>query len=128
MARVSSVSAEDKDHPLEETLPELKEEEIEMIKEWIDQDRAYEGEYRKMKEAMTKELKDALEPHPFPPWPRPNHDQALGLVGRPIRWFEKSLEEQRGHKQSTYALVWPHKKAQEKENFYKKLGRKPIVL
>jgi hypothetical protein len=128
ITRVTSVPADDKDHPLEETLPELKEEEIDRIAEWIGKDRKYEGEYRKMKDAMAKELIEnfSAQPAPAPPVPGAH----TGTIGKPIRWFEKDWREEvsRRDKPPHYALLWPSKKMAEKETFFKGMGRKPVFL
>ncbi|KAG8803115.1 hypothetical protein FRC17_006270, partial [Serendipita sp. 399] len=43
ITRISAVAADDKDHPLSETLPDLDEAEIEKVHAWIEKDRKYES-------------------------------------------------------------------------------------
>lgn len=125
ITRITSVPADDKDHPLSESLPVLGPEEIENVRNWIGKDRKYEGEYRKMKEAMGKELAEAFGPIPAHP------GNAPGAVGKVLRWFEKDWREDAGRRDPRHPsgkLMWPPQKRMEKERRFRLLGRKPVFL
>jgi SWI/SNF-related matrix-associated actin-dependent regulator of chromatin subfamily B member 1 len=125
ITRITSVPADDKDHPLSESLPVLSSEEIENVRDWIGKDRKYEGEYRKMKEAMGKELAESFGPIPAQP------GNASGAVGKVLRWFEKDWREDAGRRDPRHPsgkLMWPQQKRLEKERRFRLLGRKPVFL
>ncbi|PVF95056.1 hypothetical protein CPB86DRAFT_817517 [Serendipita vermifera] len=129
ITRVSAVPADDKDKPLSETLPDLTEEEIERIKGWIEKDRAYEGEYRKMKESMSKEVLESFghisASNAVPP------ALAAAAAAKAVRWFEKDWRDEaakRDNKPPQYMLMWPSKRRAEKEARMKSLGRKAVFL
>jgi hypothetical protein len=119
------VPADDKDHPISELLPILSPEEIENVRDWIGKDRKYEGEYRKMKEAMGKELAEAFGSVPA------QAGNAPGTVGKALRWFEKDWREDAGRRDPRLPsgkLMWPSQKRLEKEKKFRQLGRKPVFL
>lgn len=129
LARITPVPADDPEHPLSETLPDLTKEEIENVHEWIEKDRAYEIEYRKMKEAMGRELKEAFSNAPND-HPLRASGVGVGVTGSKIRWFEKDYREdaRKDHKPPHYALLWPHRKREEKKSKFSRLGRQPVFL
>ena len=125
ITRITSVPADDKEHPLSELLPVLSTEEIQNVRNWIDKDRKYEGEYRRMKEAMGKELVEAFSPAP------PQAGNVPGALGKPLRWFEKDWREDSGRRDARHGtgkLMWPQQKRMEKEKKFRLLGRKPVFL
>ena len=44
----------------ETTIPPLKEEEIERVKEWMKADKEYEGRYKAMRERMAEEVRETI--------------------------------------------------------------------
>jgi hypothetical protein len=128
ITRITSVPADDKDHPVSEVLPDLDQEDIDQVRGWIDKDRQYEGEYRKMKKAMNDELAEALSASAniLPGGQAPS----TVTTARKARWFEKDIREdsKRDGRQQHYMLLWPHKKRSEKEARFKRISRKPVFL
>ncbi|KAG8826158.1 SWI/SNF chromatin-remodeling complex subunit, partial [Serendipita sp. 401] len=128
ITRVSAVPVDDKDHPLSETLPDLEEAEIEKVHAWIEKDRKYESEYRKMKEVMGKELVEAFAI--VPPGVVPGSSTAVS-ASRPLRWFEKDWREdaiRKDGRKPHYTLLWPNKRREEKMVKFHKMGRRPVFL